>query len=364
MPPPAPGLFLSWRKIIPGLLLAAMLALLAKLLAAQVAHGVAGIPKLPISPVLCAVLLGMLWRNTLGLPAWSERGLDWTMKVVLRVGIALVGLRLTLAGASAVAGTAIPVVLACITTALVSSVLIARALGIEKRLATLLAVGTAVCGCTAVIALSPAIRARGVETAFAVACVVLFGSIAMVCYPLVAAYFFADAPMHAGIFLGTAIHDTSQVVGAGLIYSQQANAPEALAAASLTKLLRNLSMAVLIPAAAWWMHRQTQDSDGGPVKTRFSQVMPFFVLAFIGCIVLRSVGDAMFVGGGGAAAWEALVSAGQGISDLLLVCALAAVGLSVSFMQLREVGWRPLASGFALAMLVGACSLGMTLLLL
>ena len=99
---------------------------------------------------------------------------------------------------------------------------IARLLAVPRRLGLLLAIGTAVCGCTAVVAMAPLIRARHAETAFAVTCVVLFGCIAMLFYPWVASHFLAASPVHAGIFLGTAIHDTSQVIGAALIYSQQA----------------------------------------------------------------------------------------------------------------------------------------------
>ena len=259
---------LGWtalRAAAPGLALAIALAAFARGMAASLAHGVGGLPEFPLSPVMCAVLLGMLWRNTLGVPLWATRGLNWAMHRLLRIGIALVGLRLTLAGATAIAATALPVALSCLLVALGAGVAISRLLGVPRRLGLLLAIGTAVCGCTAVVAISPVIRARHAETAFAVTCVVLFGCIAMLLYPWVAGHFFAAAPVYAGIFLGTAIHDTSQVIGAALIYSQQAAAPAALAAASVAKLLRNLSIAVLIPLAAWLTQRheaaQRLDAD-------------------------------------------------------------------------------------------------------
>ena len=106
------------RQAAPGLAMAVALALLARALAQALAHGVGGLPKFPLSPVMCAVLLGMLWRNSVGVPAWATRGLDWTMHRLLRVGIALVGLRLTLAGATAIAATAAPVAISCLAVAL------------------------------------------------------------------------------------------------------------------------------------------------------------------------------------------------------------------------------------------------------
>jgi uncharacterized integral membrane protein (TIGR00698 family) len=357
----------SLLQALPGLLVAVVLALIARALAQGLAAGAAGLPKFPLSPVMCAVVLGMLWRNTLGVPAWATQGLRWAMHQLLRTGIALVGLRLTLAGASAIALTALPVALTCLAVALAAGWSISRLLGVPRRLGALLAVGTAVCGCTAVVAISPVIRARHAETAFAVTCVVLFGCIAMLCYPWVAGHFFAASPRHAGIFLGTAIHDTSQVVGAGLMYSQQSGQPEALAAASVAKLLRNLSIAVLIPVAAWLTQRHEARERGAAAHTDGEaqpaglsghvRLVPVFVLAFLGCIVLRTAGDALT---GGNSLWQALVNTGYTASDLFLTCGMTAVGLSVSFADMWRIGWRPLAAGLAVATLVGACSLALT----
>jgi uncharacterized integral membrane protein (TIGR00698 family) len=349
-------------QALPGLGLAIALAALARGLAAGLADGAAGLPKFPLSPVMCAVVLGMLWRNTVGVPAWASEGLRWAMHRLLRIGIALVGLRLTLSGATRIAVTALPVALCCLTLALAAGITISRLLGVPRRLGLLLAIGTAVCGCTAVVAMSPVIRARHAETAFAVTCVVLFGCIAMLFYPWVAGQFFAASPVHAGIFLGTAIHDTSQVIGAALIYAQQAAAPAALAAASVAKLLRNLSIAVLIPAAAW-LTRREQQAEGGTEQTAAGTrppLVPFFVLAFIGFILVRTVGDAFWHGPG----WQRAVEGGYTASDLFLTCGMTAVGLSVSFTDMWRIGWRPLAAGLFVATLVGVCSLSLTLALL
>ncbi|MDB6090832.1 MAG: hypothetical protein JWN85_3616 [Gammaproteobacteria bacterium] len=373
----SPG-WTSLRQLAPGVAIAIVLAVLAKIMAEGVAHGAAGLPKIPLSPVMYAVLLGMLWRNTVGVPAWTTDGLNWAMHRLLRTGIALVGLRLTLSGATAIAATALPVAIGCLATALIAGTVIARLLHVPKRLGILLAIGTAVCGCTAVVAMSPVIRARHAETAFAVTCVVLFGCTAMVFYPWVAGHFFGASPVHAGIFLGTAIHDTSQVIGSALIYSQQAGAPEALAAASVAKLLRNLSIAILIPVAAWLTHREEASAAGhsAPLeRTSVAKLVPFFVLAFIFFILVRTAGDSLFHGaaavnalGAGAPmvapAWKAAVDAGQTASDLFLICGMTAVGLSVSFTDMWRIGWRPLVAGLVIATLVGACSLALTLSML
>jgi uncharacterized integral membrane protein (TIGR00698 family) len=367
------GLFPPWaslRQAAPGIAVAVALAFLARAIADALAHGAIGLPRLPLSPVMCAVVLGMLWRNTLGVPGWATNGLKWAMHQLLRTGIALVGLRLTLSGASSIALTALPVALTCLTVALFAGWGLARLFAVGPRLGALLAIGTAVCGCTAVVAMSPVIRARHAETAFAVTCVVLFGCAAMLCYPWVAGHFFAASPVHAGIFLGTAIHDTSQVIGAALMYSQQARAPAALAAASVAKLLRNLSIAVLVPLAAWLARRHEarggDDGEAGDARhaglAPHAQLVPMFVVAFLAFIVVRTAGDALL--GEGSALWQAVVYTGYTASDLFLTCGMTAVGLSVSFTDMWRIGWRPLAAGLVVASLVGVCSLTLTLTLL
>jgi len=154
------------RQAVPGLIVAIALAALARGMASGLAHGAGGLPKFPVSPVMCAVMLGMLWRNTVGVPAWAIGGLNWAMHRLLRIGIALVGLRLTLGGATAIVATALPVALSCLTVALLAGLGVSRLLAVPRRLGILLAIGTAVCGCTAVVAMSPVIRARHAETPF------------------------------------------------------------------------------------------------------------------------------------------------------------------------------------------------------
>ena len=89
--------------------------------------------------------------------------------------------------------------------------------------------------------------------------------------------------------------------------------------------------------------------------------MPLFVVGFVGCVILRTLGDALTHGAQLAGDWDQLMAAGQGASELFLICGMSAVGLSVSFTQMWRIGWRPLAAGFLVAILVGACSLSLTI---
>jgi uncharacterized integral membrane protein (TIGR00698 family) len=346
------------RQLAPGIVFALALALCAKLIAEAVSTWTSGGKVTALSPVLCAVLLGALWRNGLGVSRQLDQGLQWVMNVLLRAGIALVGLRLTLAGAGEIALTAAPIVVGCISIALASGALIARLFDVPRRLVLLLCIGTSVCGCTAVVALAPVIRARHEETGFALVCVVAFGCIGMLLYPWLASYLFGSSPTHVGVFLGTAIHDTSQVIGAALIYSQQHATPEVLSAASVTKLLRNLSIAVLIPAAAW-LTRESAALEANGQRRSFA--VPLFVVCFVLLIVLRSAGDAVFANSIASLYWHELIGAAQLLSELLLMCGMTAVGLSVSFAQVRRIGPKAFAAGLSIALIVCSSSIGLTL---
>jgi uncharacterized integral membrane protein (TIGR00698 family) len=339
-------------SIFPGLLLAAALALAAKFISLG----------LHVSAVALAVFLGIVWRNTFGVGVRFETGLQWVTKYVLRTGIALVGLRLTLEGLASVGVVAVPVAIACIATALAVSLALGRALGLSRELSALLALGTSVCGCTAVVAASPVMRAKAVDTGLAVTCVVLLGSTGMLLYP-----WLANAVLHGdtsaiGVFLGTSIHDTSQVMGAAMIYAQQFGAPEVLPVAAFTKLLRNLSMLLLIPALSYWATSGARSQPaGGHVPTR-AQVIPFFLVAFVGFALLRTLGDAT-LSGAPVAVWQQGVTLLLALSELLLIGGMAAVGLSVSLADLRHVGLRGVTVALIVALAVGACSLLLTTLL-
>jgi uncharacterized integral membrane protein (TIGR00698 family) len=356
-----PALFTHWlahgRTLANGALLAIALAALAILASRVFRDWLNPNGPSPVSPVLCAVLLGVVWRNTIGLGAGFMPGLQWITNNLLRLGIALVGLRLSLNGIASTATMALPVVLACIATAVAVSVVIGKLLGLSQPLRFLLAAGTAVCGCTAVCAVTPVVRARAVDSGLALTCVVVLGCTGMLIYPWLAHTVFGSATNAAGVFLGTSIHDTSQVMGASLIYAQQFDAIDAVPIAGFTKLLRNLSLLILVPLFAMW----TGNSAGGAdAKVKRSQVLPMFLIAFVVLAIVRTAGDGLTTGTELASAWSQLVGVGLGASEIFLVCGMTAIGLNVSLADLRGVGSRALGAALIVAFAVCACSLTMT----
>jgi len=340
------------RAILPGLAFAVALAAAAK--------GVSLASGGTVSAVLCAIALGILWRNLTEFGAWAEPGLEFAGQTLLRIGIALIGLRLTLLVLADVSLTAVPVVIACIAVALMAAVGLGRLLGVTASIRRLLAAGTAICGCTAIIAIAPLIRAQKADIGIAISCVVLFGSIAMVGYPWLAGVVFGSESLPAGMFFGASIQDTSQVVGAALIYAEQFDAPTTIAVAGLTKFLRTFGLLVLVPAAAMWMARSESMPATDQPRDLRQRAVPWFVMVFLALVVVRTVGDQF--AGGFMELWQQLLAWAQRFSELLLLCGMAAVGLGITFSHLREAGWRPLLLSFLAAFLTGACALALLIL--
>jgi len=164
----------------------------------------------PISGIPVSILLGVAVNNTLTLPETLRPGLKACSVAALRAGIVCVGAKLSFVEVARLGMTGIPVVLATIGAGLTTIPLLARGLGLPPKLGALMAAGSSICGVTAITALAPAIRANEKEVGLAVANVVAFGTIAMLTYPYLAHSMFAHSEQ-VGMFLGTAIHDTSQV---------------------------------------------------------------------------------------------------------------------------------------------------------
>jgi uncharacterized integral membrane protein (TIGR00698 family) len=322
-------------------------------------------PHHPISPIMVALLLGLAIRNAIGLPAVYESGLRFCLRHVLRFGIVLLGLRLSLAAVGQIGLVALPVIVGCIATALVLVTWINRALGLPRRLGSLIAVGTSICGVSAIVATGPVVEAEEDEVSYAVGCVTLFGLLALFSYPFLAHWLFRGDARMAGMFLGTAIHDTAQVAGAGMIYRQQYEVPEALDTATVVKLVRNLFMAGVIPLMALLYHRDRGAAAANQARPKWHQVVPLFVIGFLAMAAIRSAGDL------GARPflllerddWGHWLAVADTTSAWCLATAMAGVGLGTGLAKLRVLGWRPLCVGLAAAALVGGAGFGLISLL-
>ena len=337
-----------------GLLLALFLAVAGEYLAVAMAP-VLGLQKGAISGIMMAILLGILVNNLFRLPEALRPGIKFSVVRILRLGIVLLGVRLSIAEVGAIGVKGLPIIVGTVLTALAVVTYLGRKVGLTARLGTLIAVGTSICGATAIVATAPTIGASDDEVSYSVACITLFGVVAMLVYPYAAHWWFDADTLRSGIFLGTAVHETAQVAGAGLVYQQYFNDPKVLDVATVTKLVRNLSMLVVIPMMAVAYHRRSDQAGETP---RWHTMIPLFIVGFAAMSALRTVGDigARPFGVLEPAQWKAIVEVVKQAATYCLAIAMAAVGLGTSINGLLRIGLKPLGLGLVSALVVGVVS--------
>jgi uncharacterized membrane protein YadS len=173
-------------------------------------------------------------------------------------------------------------------------------------------------------------------------------------YPYFAEWYFDGTALNAGLFLGTSIHETSQVAAAGLIYDQQFNSPETLNVATVTKLIRNTFLVILIPLFAFLYNRGELKGQNYSILNIF----PYFVLGFIGMIIVRNLGDQLFpIGNNNHEMWINLIGYLKTLATVFLTMAMAAVGISINLGELKSMGYKPFVVGLIAAITVGIISL-------
>ena len=342
------------KRIFPGVTLALIFFLFSQGINNVLAIEIFGTPKSPISTVLIAILLGILMGNAFTPRPGMMVGLDFTQQYILKLGIIFLGIRLSFEEFIMFGSIAIPLIISCIVGVLILIKLLIKKVSISSKMSYLIAIGTSVCGATAIVATAPVIKAKKTEIAYAIANITLFGVIAMIIYPYFAEWYFNKDEVKAGLFLGTSIHETSQVAAAGLIYDQQFNSPETLNVATVTKLIRNTFLVIMIPLFAFLYNRGEVKGE----KYSIFDIFPYFVLGFIGMILIRNLGDQIFSNQSeNYQIWINLIEYAKILATTFLTMAMAAVGISINLSELKSMGYKPFVVGFIAAITVGFISL-------
>jgi uncharacterized integral membrane protein (TIGR00698 family) len=335
----------KFTRLLPGLLLSAALAAVAIRLGAidwLQSHG--------LSALTVAIVLGIVLGNTLypGIAASSGAGVTFSKQTLLRAGVILYGLRLTLhdIGQVGVTGVMIDALLLSSTFALALA-LGTRVFGLDRSTSLLIGAGSAICGAAAVMATEPLLRAKAEQVTVAIATVVVFGTLAIFVYP--ALY---DLNLHwqllpsgsraFGIYAGSTIHEVAQVFAAGRSISV-----ETANTAVITKMVRVMMLApFLIGLSAWLARRGANQQIGAslPAAPTRKLAIPWFAFAFIGMVLFNSL----------ALLPRAVVAAAVDADTFLLAMAMGALGLTAHICALRRAGIKPLLLGAVLfAWLIG-----------
>ena len=304
-----------------------------------------------ISALLWAFIYSIALVNLVPPSAKILKGANYAASNLLKLSIALLGLTISALAWVQMGLVGVIQVLVVITFAIVAGLYLGKAMGLSGRLATLIAAGTGICGATAIAATGPTIEAKEEEMGMAVACVTLFGLVAMFLYPFLFANTVVGEWLHhsqlaAGVWCGTAIHETAQVVGAA-----QQIGDKALAMGLVTKSVRIFSIApvVVILSAMFHRRRGTEAAKG--------KLVPFFAVCFV---VFTLVNSALLAIPATALVWGPFMKTYLvPVVTFLLAVSFAGVGAKVQFKSFAKLGFKAFATGFAVAVLTAILALAL-----
>lgn len=304
------------RSLWPGLALPLLIMLGATFLSEHY-----GGPQL-----LYALLFGLAF-HFLHQDARCRPGIEFCARTLLRIGVALLGARITLAQIGQLGIGPLATAALGIVSTIALGAWLARRLGLKTDFGLLCGAAVSICGASAALAVAavmPKTEENERHTLLTVVGVTGLSTLAMIAYPLLAkALQWSDTG--AGIFLGGTIHDVAQVIGAGLMISHEAGD-----VAVIVKLFRVTLLVPVVAVLAWyWRQRSNAPSSGN----RQAPLLPFFLIGFMALVLVNSLGGLT----------PRFTEALSQISRICLVIAISALGIKTSFEELLKLGWRPMA---------------------
>ena len=317
-----PGSALGFAKsLVPGLLVAALVAMAAAFLGGHYKG----------SMLLFALLLGLA-LHFLSEDQRCAAGIQFASSTVLRIGVALLGLRLTIDHVVTLGWQTVLALMVSVGLTIALGLLLSRLFKVGSNLGVLIGGATAICGASAALAIAsvlPKSASLERDTALTVVGVTTLSTMAMVVYPIITQWLGFD-PVMAGQFIGATIHDVAQVVGAGYSLSQSAGD-----AATITKLMRVAFLMPVLVVISLVVRAHMAKSIGAE-RTVKTPLLPWFAVVFLVLMLINSTG------------WvpSLIQSAASDVSQAFLVLAIAGVGLKTSLQEVTQLGWRPVAMIF------------------
>ncbi|HEY1987522.1 MAG TPA: putative sulfate exporter family transporter [Terracidiphilus sp.] len=344
--PAEPTLLLKAIQLVPGLLLLAAVGFAGKWIEQSIAHyGKAHHLALPnIEYVLWAILIGLVLANTVGVPRLFQAGVA-TYEFWLKAGIVLLGSRFLLGDLLKLGGVSLVLVPIEIVLALSFMHLLGRVFKLRPKLSSLLAVGSSICGVSAIIAAQGAIEADEEDSSLAIAAVLALGAISLFSFPAIG--HFLHLSDHAyGLWAGLAVDNTAEATAAGALYSDAAGK-----VAVLAKTTRNATIGfVVLGYALYWATRGGRGVQGSKAAFLW-QKFPKFVLGFLLVSLLASL--AFFT--------KPQLATVANLSRWFFLLTFAGVGLRTNLRELGKQGWRPFLVGAVGEIVIAALTLGLVI---
>lgn len=317
----------NFKNILPGIILASSIALPSYFL---------GLTFPLVGAPIFGMLLGMLlarWQR----PDNFNKGITYSSKKILQYAIILLGFEMNLYSVFKVGSQSLAVMVATTGAAFLTAWLVGKSLNIQGNTATLIGVGTAICGGSAIAATAPVIKADDKEIAYSISTIFLFNITAALIFPMIG-HIMQMSNTGFGIWAGTAINDTSSVVAAGYSYSNAAGN-----LATIVKLTRTLLIIPVTLVLSFVVSRKSRETG----EFNFVKIFPWFVLGFLGASVIKTAGLLP----------SELCSFLAHSGKFLIIVAMSAIGLNVNFRAMAKNGVKPVLLGLACSLAVALSSL-------
>ena len=315
---------------LPGLLLAVLIAL--------VALGLGRVAPLIGGPVF-GIVLGIVVRNTISPGGTYTPGIQFAGKQVLQWSIIALGFGLSLNQVAKTGLESLSVTLVTMTVAFLTAWALGRMLGVHDKLKILIGVGTAICGGSAIAAVTPIIKPDDHDTAFAISTIFLFNLVAVLLFPLLG-HLLHLSDLGFGLWAGTAINDTSSVVAAGYSFSKEAG--DYATIVKLTRATLIIPVCLVLAFATAWKQKKQGASDFS-----LRRIFPWFILWFLVASAVRTMGLVPV----------AIQPTLHMAAEFLIIVALTAIGLSANLRRMASTGARPILLGLGVWAAVSLSSL-------
>ena len=344
----------DFLRILPGIALLAAIGLLGKLAEQSIsAYGKSHHLALPnIEYVLWAILIGLAVSNTIGVPEIFRPGVA-TYELWLKIGIVLLGVRFLMGDVAKLGTTSLVFVAIELAVSIAIMTWLGRALGLSPKLTSLLAIGSSICGVSAIIAAKGAIEADDEDVSYAIGAILALGAFSLFAFPAIG-HLLGMSDHAFGLWAGLAVDNTAEATAAGALYSA-----EAAKFAVLAKTTRNATIGFVVLAyAVYWARK----SRGASVENKAAflwQKFPKFVLGFLGLSVLFSVLLALFTAKDAHAYLVGRIGAMHNLSEWAFQLTFIGVGLRTSFRDMARTGVKPLVVGLAAETAVAGFTLAM-----
>ena len=332
------------KENIPGWILMAAVGVVSMYLSNLIVAG----RKHPLEATAIAVVLGILARNLWLVPKLLHAGIKSFEKLLIW-GVVLIGATLNFKDLRSQGAQMLSIILVTMVVSYFVIYALGRLFKLPPALSTLLSVGTTICGGSAIAITAPLIKAKEEETSYAIGTITLWGLVAILLYPKIAQAM-GVSDIAFGVFAGTAIHATPQVVGAGFIFSDLAGKT-----ATAVKLVRNCFMAPLaFLIAAWFTRAGLEEAKKEKKRVNWAKAFPWFLFGYF---IMAGLNTAGYFS-------KAVVDGLTWLARFLIIISMAGIGLNTVFKAFKSVGLKPLIVGLIGALVVAGCSIAMISLML